>query len=139
MERKKETKGLILIIIIARKNIPLGKQEDAVKIGSFEFILWSYEFPIHIMLKYHPLLLIVLLKKVLPCLRPVTYLELNSRRKALVNISCRHPPAHSWYRSEGPGAAIRFKGDRKDKTARLSSGHLKTSDSLVVIRSSISA
>ncbi|GBO21655.1 hypothetical protein AVEN_126719-1 [Araneus ventricosus] len=30
--------------------------------------------------------------------------------------------------SEGPGAAIRFKGDRKDQTAlaRLSSGHLKT-------------
>ncbi|GBL80256.1 hypothetical protein AVEN_92192-1 [Araneus ventricosus] len=37
-------------------------------------------------------------------------------------------PAHSWYRSEGPGAAICFKGDRKDQTAlaRLSSGHLKT-------------
>ncbi|GBN28545.1 hypothetical protein AVEN_202673-1 [Araneus ventricosus] len=56
------------------------------------------------------------------------YLELNSRRKALVNVSWRHPPAHSWYRSEGPGAAIHFKGDRKDQTAlaRLSSGHLKT-------------
>ncbi|GBN00101.1 hypothetical protein AVEN_145565-2-1, partial [Araneus ventricosus] len=48
--------------------------------------------------------------------------------KALVNISWRHPLAHSWYRSEGPGAAIRFKGDRKDQTAlaRLSSCHLKT-------------
>ncbi|GBM08627.1 hypothetical protein AVEN_52464-1 [Araneus ventricosus] len=59
---------------------------------------------------------------------PLTYLELYSRRKALVNISWRHPPTHSWYRSEGPGAAIRFKGDRKDETAlaRLSSGHLKT-------------
>ncbi|GBM25967.1 hypothetical protein AVEN_223103-1 [Araneus ventricosus] len=59
---------------------------------------------------------------------PLTYLELYSRRKALVKISWRHPPAHSWYRSEGPGAAIRFKGDRKDQTAlvRLSSGHLKT-------------
>ncbi|GBL91591.1 hypothetical protein AVEN_23647-1 [Araneus ventricosus] len=59
---------------------------------------------------------------------PLTYLELYSRRKALVNISWRHPPADSWYRSEGPGAAIRFKGDRKDQTAlaRLSSGHLKT-------------
>ncbi|GBN90761.1 hypothetical protein AVEN_113622-1, partial [Araneus ventricosus] len=47
---------------------------------------------------------------------------------APVNISWRHPPAHSWYRSEGPGAAICFKGDRKDQTAlaRLSSGHLKT-------------
>ncbi|GBM25763.1 hypothetical protein AVEN_2125-1 [Araneus ventricosus] len=50
----------------------------------------------------------------------------DSRRKALVNISWKHPSAHSWYRSEGPGAAIRFKGDRKDQTAlaRLSSGHL---------------
>ncbi|GBL53433.1 hypothetical protein AVEN_194013-1, partial [Araneus ventricosus] len=59
---------------------------------------------------------------------PSTYLELYSRRKALVNISWRHPPAHSWYRCEGPGAAIRFKGVRKDQTAlaRLSSGHLKT-------------
>ncbi|GBM66408.1 hypothetical protein AVEN_13005-1 [Araneus ventricosus] len=59
---------------------------------------------------------------------PLTYLELYSRRKALVNISWRHPPAHSWYRSEGPGAAIHFKGDRKDQTAlaRLTSGHLKT-------------
>ncbi|GBL83568.1 hypothetical protein AVEN_196402-1 [Araneus ventricosus] len=58
----------------------------------------------------------------------LTYLELHSRRKALVNISWRHSPAHSWYRCEGPGAAIRFKGVRKDQTAlaRLSSGHLKT-------------
>ncbi|GBM66259.1 hypothetical protein AVEN_35537-1 [Araneus ventricosus] len=58
----------------------------------------------------------------------LTYLELYSRRKALVNISWRHPPAHSLYRCEGPGAAIRFKGDRKDPTALacLSSGHLKT-------------
>ncbi|GBN11144.1 hypothetical protein AVEN_186708-1 [Araneus ventricosus] len=39
----------------------------------------------------------------------------------------RHPPAHSWYRCEGPGASVRFKGVRKDQTAlaRLSSGHLK--------------
>ncbi|GBO02028.1 hypothetical protein AVEN_207555-1 [Araneus ventricosus] len=59
---------------------------------------------------------------------PLTYLELHSRRKALVNISWRHPPAHSWYRSELPGAAIRSKEDRKSQTAitRLSSGHLKT-------------
>ncbi|GBL99674.1 hypothetical protein AVEN_249725-1 [Araneus ventricosus] len=35
----------------------------------------------------------------------LTYLELYSRRKAVVNISWRHPPAHSWYRCEGPGAA----------------------------------
>ncbi|GBN19454.1 hypothetical protein AVEN_270876-1 [Araneus ventricosus] len=56
------------------------------------------------------------------------YLELYSRRKAFVNISWRHPPAHSWYRSEGPSATIHFKGDRKDQTAlaRLTSGHLKT-------------
>ncbi|GBM02525.1 hypothetical protein AVEN_178464-1 [Araneus ventricosus] len=62
------------------------------------------------------------------CVEPLTYLELYSRRKALVNISWRHPPAHSWYRSEGPGATIHFKEDRKDQTAltRLSSGHLKT-------------
>ncbi|GBN58968.1 hypothetical protein AVEN_246891-1 [Araneus ventricosus] len=35
---------------------------------------------------------------------------------------------HSWYRSEGPGATIHFKGDWKDQTALacLSSGHLKT-------------
>ncbi|GBM26409.1 hypothetical protein AVEN_139364-1 [Araneus ventricosus] len=59
---------------------------------------------------------------------PLTYLELYSRRKVLVNISWRHPPAHSWYRCKGAGAAIRFKGVRKDQTdfARLSSGHLKT-------------
>ncbi|GBN57334.1 hypothetical protein AVEN_115500-1 [Araneus ventricosus] len=59
---------------------------------------------------------------------PLTYLELYSRRKAFVNISWRHPPAHSWYRSEGPGATIHFKGDRKDQTplARLASGHLNT-------------
>ncbi|GBL82902.1 hypothetical protein AVEN_53749-1 [Araneus ventricosus] len=58
----------------------------------------------------------------------LTYLELYSRRKAFVNISWRHPPALSWYRSEGPAATIRFKGDRKDQTAlaRLTSGHLKT-------------
>ncbi|GBL88348.1 hypothetical protein AVEN_103012-1 [Araneus ventricosus] len=58
---------------------------------------------------------------------PLIYLELYSRRKALVNISWRHPPAHSWYRCEGPSAAIRFKGVGKNQTAlaRLSSGHLK--------------
>ncbi|GBN00922.1 hypothetical protein AVEN_8389-1 [Araneus ventricosus] len=59
---------------------------------------------------------------------PLTYLELYSRRKAFVNISCRHLPAHSGYRSEGPGDTTHFKGDRKDQTAlaRLNSGHLKT-------------
>ncbi|GBO21415.1 hypothetical protein AVEN_90368-1 [Araneus ventricosus] len=59
---------------------------------------------------------------------PLTYLELHSRRNAFVNISWRHPPAHSWYRSEGLGATIHFKGDRKDQTVllRLTSGNLKT-------------
>ncbi|GBO20366.1 hypothetical protein AVEN_3670-1 [Araneus ventricosus] len=59
---------------------------------------------------------------------PLTYLELYSRRKAFVNISWRHPPAHSWCRSKGPGATIHFKGDRKDQTTlvRLTAGHLKT-------------
>ncbi|GBN15978.1 hypothetical protein AVEN_21234-1 [Araneus ventricosus] len=56
------------------------------------------------------------------------YLELYSRRKAFVDISWRHPPSHSWYRSEGPGATIHFKEDSKVQTAlaRLTSGHLKT-------------
>ncbi|GBM46986.1 hypothetical protein AVEN_217288-1 [Araneus ventricosus] len=59
---------------------------------------------------------------------PLIYLQLYSRRKAFINIPWRHPPDHSWYRSEGPGAAIHFKGDRKGQTAlaRLTSGHLKT-------------
>ncbi|GBM35996.1 hypothetical protein AVEN_78092-1 [Araneus ventricosus] len=58
---------------------------------------------------------------------PLTYLELYLRRKVLVNISWRHPPAHSWYRSDVKGATIHFKGDRNDQTAlaRLTSGHLK--------------
>ncbi|GBM56629.1 hypothetical protein AVEN_150047-1 [Araneus ventricosus] len=58
---------------------------------------------------------------------PLTYLELYSRRKAFGNISWRHPPAYSLYRSEGPGATIHFKEDRKDQTAltRLTSSHLK--------------
>ncbi|GBO13187.1 hypothetical protein AVEN_124411-1 [Araneus ventricosus] len=58
---------------------------------------------------------------------PLTYLELYSRRKTLFIISWSHPLAHSRYRSEGPGATIHFKGDRKDQTAlaRLSFGHLK--------------
>ncbi|GBM61087.1 hypothetical protein AVEN_242900-1 [Araneus ventricosus] len=61
-------------------------------------------------------------------LDPLIYFETYSRRKALVDISWRHPPAHSWYHSEDPGATIHFKGDRKDQIslARLSSGHLKT-------------
>ncbi|GBN21553.1 hypothetical protein AVEN_98972-1 [Araneus ventricosus] len=59
---------------------------------------------------------------------PCRTLELYSRRKALVNISWRHPPAHSWHRCEGPGVTMHFEGDRKDQTAlaRLSFGHLKT-------------
>ncbi|GBM99499.1 hypothetical protein AVEN_119778-1 [Araneus ventricosus] len=40
----------------------------------------------------------------------LTYLKLYSRRKALVNISWRHPLAHSWYHCEGPGASICFNG-----------------------------
>ncbi|GBL77822.1 hypothetical protein AVEN_153019-1 [Araneus ventricosus] len=58
----------------------------------------------------------------------LTYLELYSRRKAFVNISWRHPSAHSWYRSEGPGASMHFKKDRKDQAAlaHLASSHLKT-------------
>ncbi|GBN09227.1 hypothetical protein AVEN_258002-1 [Araneus ventricosus] len=51
------------------------------------------------------------------------------KRFLVVDDLCRqHPPAHSRYRSEGPVAAIRFKGDRKDQTAlaRLSSCHLET-------------
>ncbi|GBN27142.1 hypothetical protein AVEN_156637-1 [Araneus ventricosus] len=61
-------------------------------------------------------------------IEPLTYLELYSRRKVLVNIYWRHPPAHSWYRSKSPGATIYFKGDRKDQIAldRLASGHLST-------------
>ncbi|GBL89376.1 hypothetical protein AVEN_225892-1 [Araneus ventricosus] len=61
-------------------------------------------------------------------IEPLTYLELYSRRKAFVSISWMHPPAHSWYRIEGAGASIHFKGDRKGQTslARLTSGHLKT-------------
>ncbi|GBN52479.1 hypothetical protein AVEN_28066-1 [Araneus ventricosus] len=57
---------------------------------------------------------------------PLTYLY--SKRKAFVNISWRHPPAHSWYRSEGPGATMHFKRYREDRTAlsRSTSGHLKT-------------
>ncbi|GBN75302.1 hypothetical protein AVEN_187377-1 [Araneus ventricosus] len=51
-------------------------------------------------------------------LMPQAFIEpLTSRRKAFVNISWRHPPAQSWYRSEGPGATIHFKGGRKDQTA----------------------
>ncbi|GBL78119.1 hypothetical protein AVEN_143408-1 [Araneus ventricosus] len=59
---------------------------------------------------------------------PLPYLELYSRREAFVNISWRHPPAHSWYRIERPCASIHFKGDRKCQTAlaRLTSDHLKT-------------
>ncbi|GBM71659.1 hypothetical protein AVEN_268964-1 [Araneus ventricosus] len=59
---------------------------------------------------------------------PSTYLELYSRRKTFVSISWRFPTAHSLYpSSEGPGATMHFKGDRKDQTAlaRLTSGHLK--------------
>ncbi|GBM79807.1 hypothetical protein AVEN_29268-1 [Araneus ventricosus] len=54
-------------------------------------------------------------------IEPLTYLELYSRRKALVNISWRHPPAHSWYRSEGSGAITHFKGIGKTKQLWLAS------------------
>ncbi|GBN65227.1 hypothetical protein AVEN_145654-1 [Araneus ventricosus] len=48
--------------------------------------------------------------------------------KEYLDMKKRHPPVHSWYRSEDPGATIHFKGDRKGQTAltRLSSCHLKT-------------
>ncbi|GBM93356.1 hypothetical protein AVEN_159725-1 [Araneus ventricosus] len=52
----------------------------------------------------------------------------SERARNCFESVARHPPAHSWYRSEGPGAAIRVKGDRRGQTAlaRLSSCHLKT-------------
>ncbi|GBN42601.1 hypothetical protein AVEN_35771-1 [Araneus ventricosus] len=46
---------------------------------------------------------------------PLTYLELYSRRKAFVNISWRHPPAHSWYRSVGPVLLHILRGTAKTK------------------------
>ncbi|GBN57882.1 hypothetical protein AVEN_147524-1 [Araneus ventricosus] len=57
-----------------------------------------------------------------------TKLNLRSSRPSRTKLVCRHPPAHSWYCSEGPGAAVRLKGDKEDQVAlaRLSSGHLKT-------------
>ncbi|GBM08289.1 hypothetical protein AVEN_101422-1 [Araneus ventricosus] len=72
----------------------------------------------------------------LAALRPLTGLRgirLVSGPNILSLVWCgswereRHPPAHSWYHSEGPGANIYFKGDRKDQTAlaRLAFGHLK--------------
>ncbi|GBM64150.1 hypothetical protein AVEN_57161-1 [Araneus ventricosus] len=52
----------------------------------------------------------------------------NPKKLLSISIADEHPPAHSLYRIEGPGAAIHFKGYRKDQTAlaRLSSDHLKT-------------
>ncbi|GBM92847.1 hypothetical protein AVEN_72430-1 [Araneus ventricosus] len=94
-------------------------------------VLYLQWIPSHVNLKYN-YIADILAKEgtTMPqaYVEPLTYFELYSRRKALVNISCRHPPAHSWYRNEGPGAAMHFKGDRKDQTtlARLSSAHLKT-------------
>ncbi|GBM80670.1 hypothetical protein AVEN_209864-1 [Araneus ventricosus] len=46
---------------------------------------------------------------------------------AMDTITCK-PPTHSWYRSEGSGSSIHFKGDRKGQAAlaRLTVGHLKT-------------
>ncbi|GBM97004.1 hypothetical protein AVEN_57177-1 [Araneus ventricosus] len=56
----------------------------------------------------------------------LTYLELYSRTP-LLTFLWWHPPSQSWYRSEGPGSTIHFKGDRKDQTAlsRLKSGLFK--------------
>ncbi|GBL90830.1 hypothetical protein AVEN_100134-1 [Araneus ventricosus] len=52
----------------------------------------------------------------------------NQRLKKSSPLKKSHPSAHSWYRSEGPGATIHYKGDRKDQTAlaNLNSSHLKT-------------
>ncbi|GBN36718.1 hypothetical protein AVEN_228473-1 [Araneus ventricosus] len=85
-------------------------------------VLYLQWIPSHVNLKYNDI------ADSLAKEEPLTYFELYSRRKSFVNISWRHPPAHSWYRIEGPGASIHFKGDRKGQTAlaRLTSGHLKT-------------
>ncbi|GBM58240.1 hypothetical protein AVEN_85839-1 [Araneus ventricosus] len=87
--------------------------------------------PSHVNLKYNDIA-VSLVKEgtTMPqaYVEPLIYLEIYSRRKAFVNISWRYPSAHSWCRSEGPGATIHFKEDRKDQTAlaRLTSGLLKT-------------
>ncbi|GBO30522.1 hypothetical protein AVEN_222489-1 [Araneus ventricosus] len=67
---------------------------------------------------------VIIISSVQKVLEPVLCLQ---KKKILISLNCR-PTAHSWYRSDGPGAAIRFKGDRKDQTALalFSSGHLKT-------------
>ncbi|GBM68609.1 hypothetical protein AVEN_106090-1 [Araneus ventricosus] len=56
---------------------------------------------------------------------PLTYLELYSRRKAFVNIFWRHPPDHSWYRSEGLVLLYIFRGERPTSFGSLSFRSLK--------------
>ena len=59
---------------------------------------------------------------------PLTFHEMYSRRKALVNSSWKLSPPHPWYPGSSPGGALSFDGERQDQTAlsRLKSGHLRT-------------
>ncbi|KAF8771226.1 hypothetical protein HNY73_018673 [Argiope bruennichi] len=59
---------------------------------------------------------------------PLTFQEMHSRSKALVNSSWKLPPSHPWYLGSGPGGALSFGGARQDQMAlsRFKSGHLKT-------------
>ncbi|XP_055932819.1 uncharacterized protein LOC129962845 [Argiope bruennichi] len=59
---------------------------------------------------------------------PLTFQEMCSRSKALVNSSWKLPPSHPWYLGSGPGGSLSFGGARQDQTAlsRFKSGHLKS-------------
>ncbi|GBN96005.1 hypothetical protein AVEN_81155-1 [Araneus ventricosus] len=101
---------------------------NKLKTLCYSCVLHLQWIPSHVNLKYNDIV-DGLAKEVTTMpqvnVEPLTYLELYSGGKAFVNISWRHPRAHSWYRSEGPGAIIHFKGDGKDQTALppLTSGH----------------
>ncbi|GFU70985.1 hypothetical protein TNCV_3350081 [Trichonephila clavipes] len=59
--------------------------------------------------------------------RTLTFSEIFSKTKSLIQEPWKTPPTHPWYNRQAPGGAFSIKADRIVQTtiSRLASGHIR--------------
>ncbi|GFY21293.1 hypothetical protein TNCV_3993371 [Trichonephila clavipes] len=59
--------------------------------------------------------------------RTLTFSEIFSKTKSLIQELWKTPPTHPWYNRQAPGGALSIKADRVVQTtiSRLASGHIR--------------
>ncbi|GFW52086.1 RNase H domain-containing protein [Trichonephila clavipes] len=59
--------------------------------------------------------------------RNLTFSEIFSKTKSLIQELWKTPPTHPWYNRQAPGGALSIKADRVFQTtiSRLASGHIR--------------